>query len=169
MTTEQASGQVTKEQYAVRREIWYSALLIGEYQQGHGLLRDSENQFCCLGVACDIWSGEKNWERKPDASAAYEFVAFDGDKWHRQDTELPSPVREWLGMADHIGIFDTGIYDLETHVRLNSDEIFRRHDITDALTTEYTLAGLNDGGCSFETIVKICRLNPPGLWEEGTY
>lgn len=33
---------------------WVAALRSGKYKQGKGTLRDSGNNFCCLGVLCDI-------------------------------------------------------------------------------------------------------------------
>lgn len=36
------------------RARWVEALRSGDYEQGRNRLRDMENRFCCLGVACDI-------------------------------------------------------------------------------------------------------------------
>lgn len=33
---------------------WLEALRSGRYKQGQGRLRDESNQFCCLGVLCDV-------------------------------------------------------------------------------------------------------------------
>jgi|688.fasta_scaffold08051_1 hypothetical protein len=33
---------------------WLEALRSGWYKQGQGRLRDENNQFCCLGVLCDV-------------------------------------------------------------------------------------------------------------------
>lgn len=44
---------LTAEQVANRRR-WIKALRSGEYRQGHGMLRDYQGQFCCLGVACEV-------------------------------------------------------------------------------------------------------------------
>ena len=33
---------------------WVAALRSGEYTQGYGRLRDSDNKFCCLGVLCNL-------------------------------------------------------------------------------------------------------------------
>lgn len=37
---------------------WVAALRSGEYKQGMGSLRSSSNEFCCLGVLCDLHSKE---------------------------------------------------------------------------------------------------------------
>ena len=36
------------------KEKWLAALRSGEYKQGSGLLLDSSNNYCCLGVACIV-------------------------------------------------------------------------------------------------------------------
>ena len=33
---------------------WVAALRSGEYKQGTGVLRSEANEFCCLGVLCDL-------------------------------------------------------------------------------------------------------------------
>jgi hypothetical protein len=33
---------------------WVSALRSGEYKQGMDTLRDKDDNFCCLGVLCDL-------------------------------------------------------------------------------------------------------------------
>lgn len=40
---------------------WLKALRSGEYAQGVGRLRTNKDEFCCLGVLCDI-SGKGVWE-----------------------------------------------------------------------------------------------------------
>ena len=36
------------------KEKWLKALRSGEYKQGKGVLRNSDNEFCCLAVLCDV-------------------------------------------------------------------------------------------------------------------
>jgi hypothetical protein len=43
--------------FSERREAWASALESGEYKQAQGSLRTEEG-FCCLGVACDLFQPE---------------------------------------------------------------------------------------------------------------
>lgn len=33
---------------------WIAALKSGNYKQGSGTLRSDKNEFCCLGVLCDV-------------------------------------------------------------------------------------------------------------------
>ena len=38
---------------------WLEALRSGRYEQGTGRLRNYRNQFCCLGVLCDVLDNSK--------------------------------------------------------------------------------------------------------------
>ncbi len=67
------------------KHLWIEALRSGKYQQGRGQLHIN-NQFCCLGVLCDIapnkaWTGsQREWFNKEEM------------------TMLPDSVREWAGL-----------------------------------------------------------------------
>ncbi len=37
---------------------WLAALRSGQYQQGKGRLRSEDNEYCCLGVLCDLLEPE---------------------------------------------------------------------------------------------------------------
>lgn len=59
---------------------WVAALRSGEYEQGRGGLRNSNNSggdtFCCLGVLCDVinhqnWVNKVVYEHQSDRSAGY--------------------------------------------------------------------------------------------------
>ena len=43
------------------KQKWIEALRSGKYKQGRTVLRNLEDQFCCLGVLCDV-AGLK-WQR----------------------------------------------------------------------------------------------------------
>lgn len=47
------------------KEKWIEALRSGRYKQGKLRLRDNDNNFCCLGVLCDIYvlqTGKAEWQ-----------------------------------------------------------------------------------------------------------
>lgn len=54
------------------KDRWVKALRSGEYSQGKNVLRDHEDNFCCLGVLCNLHAeshpetaknaGGKNWQ-----------------------------------------------------------------------------------------------------------
>lgn len=75
---------------------WLEALRSGEYQQGHMALRNTSNQFCCLGVLCDLYakahpeeSTDMLWSLK-DTGTLYWFGGDDGIP--------PAKIREWAGL-----------------------------------------------------------------------
>ncbi len=76
---------------------WTAVLRSGEYQQGAGLLRKGD-EFCCLGVLCDlaVKAGVGEWA---DGS----WVNGVGD--FRVNTFLPGKVRRWANLPDSFGLF----------------------------------------------------------------
>lgn len=85
---------------------WLEALRSGEYKQGTGTLRDGEDNFCCLGVLCDvaIKNGvELAVAHREDDSDDWNY---DGNSWY-----LPYRVKEWADLAhdnpevDKVGYF----------------------------------------------------------------
>lgn len=69
---------------------WVQALRSGAYSQGRNHLRAGD-QFCCLGVLCDLYDSTK-WEK------------FSFDKW---TGTLPDHVRRWAGMKTNSGAYAT--------------------------------------------------------------
>lgn len=49
------------------------ALRSGEYEQGHRQVRPRSNQFCCLGVGCDI-SKLGKWEQRSTDDMSYMYI-----------------------------------------------------------------------------------------------
>ncbi len=45
------------------KDRWIAALRSGTYKQGHRCLRNTNNEYCCLGVLCDIVDNTK-WKKK---------------------------------------------------------------------------------------------------------
>ena len=107
------------------RDRWTEALRSGKYKQLVGRLSwgtAPEQEFCCLGVLCDLHSAETGEQ-------------WDGDAMYLlQNMGLPQEVLEWAGLPPNSNAVEV---DLKV----------------DSGTT--TLAGLNDGGASFETIADI--------------
>jgi hypothetical protein len=79
----------------MKREIahkWINALRSGKYKQGRNVLRNQNDEFCCLGVLCDI-SGIYEW-KKPDSN-------IDGEEFYLYNLnygDLPFKVIEWAGI-----------------------------------------------------------------------
>lgn len=121
----------TKKQKAIVRR-WVKNLESGLYKQGKGVLAESDkdfDRFCCLGVLCDMAVRAKVIPAPLPVGIgdAYEYV--------NQTGNLPRAVRDWAGMMDRSGDYDSG-----------------------------NLANLNDDGKKFKTIAKIIKSDPKGLF-----
>jgi hypothetical protein len=44
------------------KQKWVAALRSGKYTQGHKQLRTVSNEYCCLGVLCDVFDNSK-WKK----------------------------------------------------------------------------------------------------------
>lgn len=66
----------TPEQKAHLAE-WIAALRSGAYKQGTGMLRNIDNNFCCLGVACDL-SKISQWNEGDDDPNSYNYLGLSG-------------------------------------------------------------------------------------------
>lgn len=82
----------TLEQQAANRTKWVAALRSGEFPQGRRYLRTTDDQYCCLGVACEL--------------AAREGVIppFADGKYDGDGCVLTPAVQDWLGLHDDCGV-----------------------------------------------------------------
>jgi hypothetical protein len=100
---------------------WIAALRSGEYTQGHGTLQTHDNEFCCLGVLCDLYAkdGGGEWERRDSPGSNSHIFRMDhngdDDYGHQSRHYLPSNLREVAGLPDEFGGSGrlVGLYDLE--------------------------------------------------------
>lgn len=86
----------SEQETAAHRAEWVAALRSGEYQQTTGRLRRGEN-FCCLGVACEVAGKHGITRRVGDGYAAYPE-----DGWPNS-SDLPYEVQRWLGLDSPAG------------------------------------------------------------------
>lgn len=78
------------------KELWVKALRSGDYKQGTGTLRDQNNNFCCLGVLCNIHAQEN------PRSKLIKQSGMDG-KAHTYGVETaipPEAVQRWAGIYE---------------------------------------------------------------------
>ena len=75
---------------------WVKALRSGEYHQGKGQLVDNQDNFCCLGVLCNIAPGDVrgNWSQDDCGCCWYMYG---------EDRVLPKKIMEWAGMSHDDG------------------------------------------------------------------
>lgn len=117
---------------------WIAALRSGDYRQGQRALRNSDNEFCCLGVLCNL-----------HAQAHPEIAAQQTNAWFylgRQGS-LADQVQEWAGIRSPLGeVWEDG-----------ESVIFSVEGIE-----WYCLSDANDGGCGFVGIADAIEKN----WEK---
>ena len=76
-------------------KLWVRVLRSGQYEQNTGALR-SLDQFCCLGVACDLYD-EGGWAEDDVDPMVYRA---EGKGY---DEVLPPCVQKWLGLRTSMG------------------------------------------------------------------
>ena len=116
---------------------WVSALRSGEYSQDSRYLR-TDKGFCCLGVACDVYSketGEGEWGSTPWR------WRFGTSKDEQETAGLPVYVMEWLGLRDQLGGCLEKMAD-----------------------TYASLSSMNDAGKTFSEIADIIESEPETLF-----
>jgi hypothetical protein len=86
---------------AILKAEWVEALRSGRYQQGHGVLR-SGDEYCCLGVLCDVIDSDK-WMVYPivdedgePCTPAYDYETEDGSI----DCTIEGALREEIGLHE---------------------------------------------------------------------
>lgn len=114
---------------------WVKALRSGEYTQGKKALRDTENNFCCLGVLCDITKEKLNLEWGLGVDEIY----YMGEE--KCDGVLPFEVSEYLGeVLDHrIVIRDSNSKipeDVSRYLRFNDTYLTELNDDYDLTFNE---------------------------------
>lgn len=90
------------------KQKWIEALESGQYKHGKGLLRNGNNEFCALGVLCDIYAQEHNepwlrhslYEFKPAEKPSLQFKSVEFGLLG-YTTELPVEVATWAGLVNN--------------------------------------------------------------------
>lgn len=112
------------------RDKLVKALRSGDYKQTIGCLRSFDDHYCCLGVACDIYSKEKlhgfGWVRGEAGNNAYGFIS------KGQNAYLPNEVKDFFGFRSN----DASVNPVDSEI----------------IGYRTSLMTANDGGLSFEVI-----------------
>ena len=101
---------------------WIEALRSGEFEQGQGALRKG-NQYCCLGVACELYRREH-----PD-SVAWDLIGLNMTFYGKHST-LPIRVRDWIGLRTI-----DGSYQRVSLINMNDDG-YTFEEIADVIESE---------------------------------
>jgi len=87
--------------WKINRKKWVKALRSKKYKQGTGELKSVDNEYCCLGVLCDI-IGMK--ARK----------VSDGYTYFGNDYQIAPPSAcQAVGLVDQHGTYNTTIHDAD--------------------------------------------------------
>ena len=116
-------------------QLWIKALRSGKYKKTIGALQ-LNNEYCCLGVACDLYQqyvgGLEVKSIKTDDEHAVTIFYFNGN-----DSVLPPKVQKWLGLNSK-----DGAYENEKYKEPEEDE----YDASSwGEASEIRLTELNDG------------------------
>jgi hypothetical protein len=79
------------------RDKWVAALRSGAYRQGRGLLRSSTDEYCCLGVLCELAVADGIID-SPKVQARGGSAYLYGQQ--REIGFLPNEVIEWAGLTN---------------------------------------------------------------------
>lgn len=116
------------------QKAWLTALESGDYEQGNSVLRNRGDQFCCLGVACDLFKAEVGMDWLKDGAQNYVFAASPDSCGHTAG--VPVAVQTLLRLRGTLGERLTG----------------------------RSLAVMNDTGLSFAQLVAFIRANPDDVF-----
>lgn len=113
------------------------ALESGKYKQGQSALRNEKNEFCCLGVACDIANAQ--WSEEPRAQTfQIKVYTVEGGNFNM----IPRQLFKATGFSTVGG-------------KLKKTITVRRKN---GMKQKYdSLWKMNDNGLSFKFIAKILR------------
>lgn len=111
------------------KEKWTTSLRSGQYKQGKNVLRDEYNNFCCLGVLCDLHAKETGaeWEK------------WCGEFMYGERKQMISPdVADWAGIP---------------YLKVQGEVVIWTQDNTGMNPAQ--LAEINDSGVSFSAIADV--------------
>ena len=127
------------------KEMWNAALLSEEYRQTRGKLRKlGTNQFCCLGVLCDVLGAEWVVEKGK---------AYDEDADKTIELDLPCPMLNGKYLDRNLDGQVSGGY-IGTTISYETCELVGINGYEAAV-----LADMNDSGTSFADIAKYIEEN----------
>jgi hypothetical protein len=106
---------------------WVKALRSGKYKQGFGTMRDHNDNFCVLGVLCNIHAQEHPEIAKKETYKR-SYLGSSG--------ALPKQVQKWAGFQSDSPKIGTGLYS-KTLIHLNDSRRMSFKEL--AAVIEFTL------------------------------
>jgi hypothetical protein len=130
------------------KQQWIEALRSDSYKQGKDCLRDNQDNFCCLGVLCDVVQKKKaelpdvprfvEWRYAPEQAEhdlPYVFAVSEGNTENQCSTDLYLPP----ALAKALKISENGFIK----------------ELKDKDCRDVNLALLNDEGLTFSQIADV--------------
>lgn len=124
------------------KEKWIAALRSGNYEQGRSALR-SGNQYCCLGVLCDLFIKEQEAKALPIIGKLFT------PKWRRDAFGIDRKIYEIYGTHTYIPV------EIQKWAGLRTEN----PSIYTKIHERVTLAAMNDIGSSFDAIAELVDKN----------
>ena len=106
------SSMTDRESMLELRKRWIEALISGKYIQGILVLRSNLDEYCCMGVLCDLVD-PNGW--KSNLNLEYDLPYYFEDKSGIESGILTSAIQEMVGLkTDQVLPIDTDSYIQET-------------------------------------------------------
>lgn len=113
---------------------WIAALRSGQYKQGTGTLRTSNDKFCCLGVLADLHRKEVGGRWEWDDLGGGYCVIITQPTNNSATADLPRSTRDWAGLES------------------TNPMVYAKQELH---TPIRPLAAVNDSGYTFDRIADI--------------
>ena len=144
---------------------WVDALRYGDFKQGKGQLRNSNDEDCCLGVACHV-SDIGVWRPINDKTPGYETaLGYEtNNSRYAESSILPILVAARLNLRSTYGQFvytDQISKQLPPRIRKTLDHIALDRDQQRVVS----LAIINDAQLSFADIADIIEIAADELFD----
>jgi hypothetical protein len=115
------------------KQMWIDALRSGNYKQGTAALKSAKNEYCCLGVLCDLHrkstkSSKNKWVKIDKDSSAFNYVAGKEE----DACLLPKAVQKWSGVLED-GRYVKRNNQLNTLIILNDEREYSFKKIADVI------------------------------------
>ena len=148
-------------------ENWLEALRSGKFKQVQNKLRKDvdKQEFCCLGVLCEI-SGMGHWEERLNADENATMM------WYVPSEDTAGAARDYLPTEVMAAV---GLQDTEGKVSTDNPKVaallakIREEDEDHTYVRVTSLAQLNDKGATFEEIADIIESGAPFEWSKEGY
>lgn len=144
-----------------RRAKLVAALRSGDYTQGQRKLRNHENQFCCLGIACDLFN-PTSWVKvkaSDDNEIDYQGYRFNTD-FDTSTSLLTVDTMRYYGFNAPGGDFFLRHLKDELKEKLELNMCLGEGSSGDMLA----LSTINDKGAKFDLIADIIESEPKGMF-----